>query len=181
MGTPSVDLKELTRWFKLAQKGDETALSKLIDLTQDHLYRFCVYLSNDTVLAEELSQDTLIKACENLKKIEDPSKFMSWMFTAARNRFIDLKRSPKAKEVSVEGEDGTVHEPEPSQVETDTVLGVRYALAELSEDERTVLVLIDSEEYSYAEAAQIIGITEEAVRSRLHRARKALLKVFSNK
>ncbi len=179
MGTPSVDLEELSRWFKHAQKGDETALARIIDLTQDHLFRFCVYLCNDTALAEEISQDTLIKAFENLKKIENPSKFVSWMFTAARNRFIDLKRSPKAREISVEGEDGTLYEPEPNQVDTDTVLGVRNALQELTEEERTVLVLIDSEEYSYAEAAQVIGITEEAVRSRLHRARKAFLKVFS--
>lgn len=179
MGHPVADTTEISKWFKRAQKGDETAISRLIDLTQTHLYRFCLYLTNDPQKAEDITQETLIKVLENLDSIEDPTKLMSWLFRAAKNRFIDGVRSPQAKEISTEGENETAFEPEPSQVDTDTVLGVRNALAALTEDERAVLVLIDSEGHTYEEAAQVIGITEEAVRSRLHRARKAFLKIFS--
>lgn len=178
MGYPSVDLQSIEKWLVLAKKGDETALGMLIELTQGHLFRFSLYLCHDRQRAEDLCQDAYLKTLNRLDSIEEASKLLPWMFQVIKNQFIDYTRSAKSKETSFEDEGDSSEIVESSTSSPDTTLAVRACLAKLTEDHRLVIVLVDSEGYSYSEAAQLIGITEEALKSRLFRARKEFLEIY---
>ena len=123
-----------------------------------------------------------MKALSQISSLKEASSFVSWLFQIARNHYLDGKRRASSKEVVLADETPIdqhvslqTHTPPTGHSE----LEVRQALMRLEEDERAVLILIDLEEYSYEEAAEIIGISENALRSRVHRARKAFLKIFN--
>lgn len=176
MGHPQVNPAELKQWLDLAKSGDETAFSRIIELTQDHLFRFCFYVCGDRQRSEDLCQETYIKALTRLESVDDAHHFMGWLFRVAKNHFIDSTRSAASKAVSV---DVTQLDSLSTNDDQDQVMVVRECMAQLSEEERMVIVLVDSEGHSYSEAAEIIGITEESLKSRLHRARKAFVKIFN--
>lgn len=180
------ELKEIdSALVENARDGDEAALAALVDQVQSRLFRFCIHISGDQAHAEDLCQETLVKALQQLGQLQDPKSFLGWTFRIAKNVFLDGKRRfSSSREVqedtASEDSDGPVREAEDtSQRPADEVLPIREALKSLNENDRLVLVLIDMEEYSYQEAAEIIGISENAVRSRLHRARRAFLKLFN--
>ena len=179
MGHPSVDPHELKKWFDLAKDGDETGLSRLIDLTQDHLFRFCFYVCGNRTKTEDLCQEVFIKVLGNLDSIEDSTKFMPWLFRVAKNHFIDTVRSPKSKETSIETQEAKGGFIESVESSPQVALEVREALNQLSDEERAVILLVDSEGYSYAEGARILGISEEAFKSRTFRARKSFIEIYS--
>lgn len=175
LNEPASPQAEIERLVRSAQKGDEAALSLLIQKTQSSLYRFCFYLAANKHLAQDLCQDTYIKALENIQKLKKPDKFISWLFTTAKNLFLDYQRSPQNPR-RTEGldmiESSLSHEPQ-----SDLRIQIQEALKQLPPDDRLVLLLVDLEGHSYGETAEILGISEDAVRSRLHKARK----LFANK
>lgn len=172
MGDPT-----LAKIVLRAQKGDESAFGEIIDHTQDRLFRFCVYLCGNPQLAQDISQDVYIKIIEKIKSVTDPDHFQTWMFSMARNLFIDHVRSPRNKEYTpveeltkslvIGGED-----------DKNFSMQVQYALGKLDPEERMVLLLVDLEGHSYDEAGKVMGVSEDAVRSRLHRARKEFVKRY---
>ena len=173
MGHPSIDHASIAKWLPRAKQGDETALGMLIDLTQDHLFRFCMYLCNNPSQAEDLCQETFLKCLDRLESVQDEKGLLPWLFKIAKNQFIDFTRSARPKE------EGLGEQAEMAQnTESDVILTVRECLSRLTPEERIVLVLVDSEGCSYREAAQVVGITEEALKSRVFRARKAFLRLF---
>lgn len=158
-----------------AQAGDEAATRILIESSQDRLFRFCMYLAGNPELAQDICQDTYLKVLEKLGSLQDPNAFMSWLFRAAKNRFLDhLKSRKAADERTLEDLPESVL---PSSTpEYENVLEVRRVMAMLDPDERVVLLLIDLEGYSYGQAAETTGDSESAIRSRLHRARQSFRK-----
>src|SRR4051812_10104181 len=176
-------------WAKLvsaARKGSPEALSTLVEAVQPRLFRFSFYLTGNRAKAEDLCQETLVKALSNIKKVKEPSKFISWLFKAAKNQFLDdvkAARNRESESLDTPDDDGvsiaTHSDALKSDPQQEGLAAVHQALSKLDEEDRFVLLLVDMEEHSYQEAAEIIGITEAAVRSRLHRARKAFEEIFS--
>ncbi|MBN8555535.1 MAG: RNA polymerase sigma factor [Deltaproteobacteria bacterium] len=164
-----MDFQQSIQLVLRAKAGDRSAFSELIDLYQTALFRFCFYLCRDQSRAEDLSQNTLIKAFEKIHKLQEAEKFRPWLFQIARHEFLDFVRSHKREEIRPIADDEVVQTPHEQDLE------VREILAALDSDSQICLVLVDMEGYSYAEAAEIIGISEDALRSRLHRARKEFL------
>jgi RNA polymerase sigma-70 factor (ECF subfamily) len=154
-----------------AQTGDEAALSRLIENTQNDLFRFTYYLCGNNQLAHDLCQDTFIKVLENIAKLKEPERFKSWLFRMAKNLYLDHVKSSKNK-----GHVGMESVPDLQSAEDkETALEIRQALSHIETEERILLLLVDLEGHSYGEAAQIVGITEDALRSRLHRVRQTFL------
>lgn len=160
-----------------ARKGDEAAIAELIDAVQDRLFRFLVLLCGNQELARDLCQDTLIQAIDSLDKLKNPEGFGSWLFKTAKSRFLDHVRRP-ANAAGPALEEIPETEFDPDGLSKESSLHVQQILASLKEEERLVLLLIDLEGRSYEEAAEVIGITENAVRSRLHRARKVFVEKY---
>jgi RNA polymerase sigma-70 factor, ECF subfamily len=158
-----------------AQRGDESAISDLIEMSQKDLFRFVFYLTGNNQLAHDMCQDTFIKVLENLPRLKEPERFKSWLFQMAKNLYLDHTKSSKNKgHVSIESALPDMTSAEDKQ----KVLEIRQALSHIETDERLPLLLVDLEGYSYTEAAKIIGVSEDALRSRLHRARQTFAEKY---
>ena len=167
--------RELTKWVSQAQDGDEASLGLIIESIQKDLFRFCLYLCRDSQQAEDLCQESLVQALQKIHKLKDASAFKSWLFKSAKNLHLDLIRAQKHRtyEALEEASEPIAETPNP-----DNLLEIRRSLAELDPEARAVLILIDSEGFSYTEASKILDISESALTSRLYRAREAFLKKF---
>lgn len=169
--------ENLGKCVESAREGNQEAQGRLIRETQDRLYRFCYFLCGDPNLANDLCQDSYVYALENLSKLRDPDAFRGWLFTVARHKFIDYRRSPRNQPYD------PVDSPKlPASLTNDEdrtlTIQIHKTLSRLTDEDREAILLIDLEQNSYEEAAKMIGISENALRSRLHRARKAFASAF---
>ena len=173
-----IDDSKIEDFIVAAKKGDEKALSGLIDLVQPRLFRFCYYLTRKKELAEDICQDCLIKVLTKINSLKDSKLFISWIFKAAKNRFLDHAKSHNVvKTESIENK-GDLHNGSDSQ-KTLTIIHINEVLRVLNEDERLIILLVDQQGYSYKEAAEIIGLSESALTSKIHRIRKVFLENFN--
>ena len=108
---------------------------------------------------------------------------MSWLFKSAKNLHLDFLKSPQnsnlAKAIPLEE---VIEDTCPlvggSQADQNEVLQIQQALKELAPEDRVILLLVDLEEYTYAEAAEIAGISESNLRFKLHHIRKAFAEKY---
>lgn len=167
-----------TELVKAAMQGDEKAMGQLVDATQNDLYRFLYFLCGSGPLAQDLCQEAYVKAFQNIRDLDDPVKFMGWIKAMARNLFIDFTRKKSNQNEEDFAEENVEVMDTAEGSETEQVMIVRETLTQLETESREVLILVDMEGHSYIEAAEILGITESAVRSRLHRARQQFSDIF---
>jgi len=157
------------------------------DLVQpllDSLYRTAFRMAGDRQVAEELVQETCLRAYARFDQYEDGSNFKAWLFRILSNLCIDhLRRRAGASFVPLE----TLPEPvcsatlavesatpEALAIGRDVEGAIAQALSVLGPELRMVVMLILVEEMSYAEAAESLDLPVGTVRSRLHRARAEL-------
>ena len=158
---------------------------ELYDQYYVRVRKFILSLVRDEWVADDLIQETFLKIQKNLESLKDPSKLSSWIFRIAYNlcqdHFRQLKRSRREESISQEeGKDlkeGLVQKELGIQKELEQrQMGecVQNQMNLLPDSLRTVLVLFDIMEFNHQEIADILGITVENVKVRLHRARKKL-------
>lgn len=156
------------------------------------LYNYAFYLTKDEEDANDLVQDTFIKAFRFMDHFQEGTNEKAWLYKIMKNGFINDYRKKNSKpihfsydtiiEVNDSGEDDTPHNPlTETQLPdaTDLFRGlmgdeVSGALEALPTDYRQILVLADIEEFSYEELSDILDIPIGTVRSRLFRARNLL-------
>ncbi len=154
--------------------------------------KFTLSLVKDEWAADDLIQETFLKIQNNLKNLKDPSKLSSWIFRIAYNlcqdHFRQLKRSRKEESIDQEAVDGfkealiqkgTDIQKKLEQLQMGECVQDQINL--LPESLRTVLVLFDIMEFNHQEIADILGITVENVKVRLHRARRKLKPILEEK
>jgi RNA polymerase sigma-70 factor (ECF subfamily) len=147
---------------------------------QNYLYQLC----GSADLAEELAQETFLRACASLIGFRGESTVATWLFRIARNAYLNSLRRPA-----------------PTRIDTDELLAIpdlngagdpagQYAaqeqrsligiaLGQLPERQRSILLLRDSEGLSYAEIADVLEISLAAVKVNLFRARNAFRKAYA--
>lgn len=165
--------RDLAKLVDAARSGEEAAMAALIEATQSELFRFLVFLTGNRVLAQDIAQDAYIKVMESLSSLRDSNTFSAWLFRTAKNIYIDHTRSPR----NAKHED--IDELVNLAMDEDQAAAVREVqdlLKELEAEDRYAMLLVYLEGYSYAEAADRLGISEDAMRSRLHRIREHLAK-----
>ena len=168
------NLKDLADFVIRAQGGDTKSMGILIEKTQDRLLRFCIYLTGNQDQAKDLTQETFVNALENIKALKDPQAFTGWLMRAAKNLFLNEVKSAKNQgHINIDEVSDLIVE----EADKDDVLYIRKALANLEPKARLVMLLVELEGYSYAEAAKIMGVSENVVRNTLHEARKDFLKM----
>jgi len=170
------DNKDIAILVQRVLAGDELAHAELIEATQSRLYKFCLLISHNREIAEDLCQETFIKSFHNIKSLKNPETFVGWMYQIARNLFIDMKRKPASKEEHQA--ETTLHAGR--NADLDVIMNVQKVLSHFEPDDKILLLLVELEGYSYKEAAETIGTTEDAVRSKLHRLRALFIKKFNS-
>lgn len=161
-----------------AQKKEPGAFERLYDLSHERVFRFCIYLSGDREGAEEMTQETFVKAYSSLSDLREPERFLSWIMIIARRLFIDSKRR-SGREKILDGEElERVVDQDLTDVKKEEILAVQATLADLAADDRVLLLMVHLEGHSYDEVGQVLGITEDQVRSKLRTARRRFMKKF---
>jgi RNA polymerase sigma-70 factor, ECF subfamily len=151
----------------------------------DRVRRFILGSVKNRWVADDLVQETFLRVLQNLSKVRDQAKLSSWIFRIAANLCQDYFRSPSRKLIPFEdnpagelpGESSLEKEIEQYQ----TSLLVQEMIKLLPEPMRQVIFLCDIKEESYQEAADLLGISVENVKVRLHRARKQLKAILEEK
>ena len=156
------------RTLRRAREGDLDAFEDLVRQYQADVWRFAFQLTRDRALAEDVTQDAFLRAFRFLKGFRGDSRFSSWLFRIARNCAIDTMRS-RREQLEAEQPDRAI----PSGVEYRVEL--QAALDAVGEDHREPFLLIEVFGLSYQETADVLGVRVGTVKSRMHRARKAMI------
>lgn len=150
------------------------------------LYRFCRTLTRNDADAEDLAQETLLKAVRASRFPPVRHEVKPWLYTIARNTWYSELRKKRHRLEVLEGEAGMDSWSGPPagwetfslQVETLHRIHWDKALAQLSPEHREVLYLVDTEQLSYEEAARVLDVQTGTIKSRVSRARMALAKTL---
>ncbi|TAM57735.1 sigma-70 family RNA polymerase sigma factor [bacterium] len=151
-------------------------------------YSFAYRLTGNEPDASDLTQDAFIRVFRAWRSFQPGTSFLSWIYRIITNLYRDELRRRKGVFHQELPEDNAPQEyggakplaidPIESYMETQLGEPLSVALAQLSPDQRHVLILADIEELSYQEIAQIVGCSIGTVRSRLHRARNQLKRLM---
>jgi RNA polymerase sigma-70 factor, ECF subfamily len=147
----------------------------LIEAEIPRLRRYARYLARDADRADDLVQECLMRAIARVDSWTPGTNLRAWLFVILRNCHINEVR--RGQRISLVGETTTDYEvvPTPASQEAHvSLLEVRDAYLNLSEEHREVLLLVAIEGLQYEEAAAILEIPVGTIRSRLSRARQAL-------
>ncbi|MGA2213354.1 MAG: sigma-70 family RNA polymerase sigma factor [Bryobacteraceae bacterium] len=170
-----------------AREGDPAAFSELVNQYSRKIYRLAKHITQNDSEAEDVLQETFLKAFEHLGDFQGQSKFYTWIVRIAVNEsLMKLRKRKSDRTVPLDepidtGEDTVVREiavwdENPEQQYSREEIGqiLDEAIQSLKPAFRTVFVLRDIEEMSTEEAAEALGISVPAVKSRLLRARLQL-------
>lgn len=153
--------------------------------SRDAVYGYLVYMTKDTLLAEDLSQEVFLRMFLHLDKFRGEASVRTWALRIARNVFLSYA---KKKRPILLGEqewepapDIRSNPPEEEAIKREQSELVTECLMCLEEQERTVLLLRDYEELSYEEVARIMELSVEVVKSRIYRARQKFRKIYEGR
>lgn len=157
--------------FKISQRK---AFRRLITNNRGRLYRMAYAWSGDSHLADDLVQQTLLKALKNQKQLRDFAAGEGWLFRILANCLTDYRRAKRELQSTDDLEIVDKVTPEHQFRDEQLVRKVRRAVNRLPINHRQVVTLVDLEEFSYASVAHILDIPVGTVMSRLCRGRRAL-------
>ena len=176
-----------TSMLKALQAGDSSAFSTLFETYADRLYRLAIGLVQQSEEAEDVVQETFIKAITHLDQFEGRSNLGTWLYRVAYNASLDRLRqrveNPLPDDGLYEEDEAQLlmpevlvewHTPEDLVIDEQGRRFLDQSIRQLPQTLRTVFVLRDIDELSTAETAEILGLSISAVKVRLHRARLEL-------
>ena len=168
-------------------EGDTNSFAILVDRYKDMVFSLALKVMKNREEAEEVSQDTFIKAYRSLKSFKGDAKFSTWLYKITYHNCMD-----RVKKISKKYNTDTIDEVVENKISsTDDVLKtierkeraliIKECLNELPQDERSILWFFYFEELSLKEITEVTEFSENNVKVKLHRARKKLLAVIQNK
>jgi RNA polymerase sigma-70 factor, ECF subfamily len=172
-----------------ARDGDLEAFNDLVLLYQDQLFALVVRMVPDRDQASDAVQEAFFSAFKNLHSFRGGS-VKSWLNRICVNAAMDTQRLRKRRPVQPypEFEDdswqppaGADADPERTAVHAERSRTLASALAQITDDQRTAIVLYDVEGYDYAEIATMTGVSLGTVKSRIHRGRLALRAILEDR
>ncbi|WNW02685.1 sigma-70 family RNA polymerase sigma factor [Tenacibaculum sp. HL-MS23] len=168
-------------------KGDANAFSTLVERYKNMVFTLALKMVKNREEAEEISQDTFIKAYKNLNKFKGDSKFSTWLYKIGYRTSLDNLKKNKGKynidtidEITInkikstEGILESIERKERAEV-------INTCMLSLPEDERAILWMFYFDELSLKEIIEVTDFSEANVKVKLHRARKSLLNIVEKK
>ena len=163
-----------------ARNGDEAAFEALAARYSPRLQRIVVRVTQDQDSAQDALQDALIRAWKNIERFQGRSSFFTWLTRIALNEAYRTAGREEARallpldDAVAERIPGWGTQPDQVFESREFLAAVDAALGRLPDDYRVAVVLRDVEGLSTAEAAEVLGVEEGALKSRLHRGRMGL-------
>lgn len=161
------------------QQGEAQAFRQVFDLYRDRVYGLCRHMAGNAQDAEDLAQESFAQAFKSIGSFRAESTFGTWLYRIAANRCLARARQRKPQFQSVEGlaEKNIVPlrggpDPEEQLLRKELVKRAEDAVAALPEAQRLIFVLGTQMGLRYRQVGDIVGCSEDAVKVRIHRARK---------
>ena len=185
-----MSMSDEQRLVEAARQGDAAALESLLAGQQSRVFRFALKMCRLREDAEEVLQDTLLAAVRTLGQYRGDAALSTWLYTIARSFCIKRRRRTKFAPtalVSLDSEDARAAReapdprrgPDEALAERQTTAALGRAMDALAPAYREVLVLRDVEGLRAAEVAEVTGLSVDAVKSRLHRARTSVRRAMA--
>ena len=165
--------------------GDAKALERLFSRNQTRVFRYLVRVVRNEAIAEELMNEVFLAAWQGASRYEGRSEPTTWLLSIAHNKVVSALRKKREvsgafDEASAELEDGN-DSPEVTAQKTDKSAQIRAAMSGLSTEHREILDLVYYQEQSISEAAEVLGIPEATVKTRMFYARKKLSELLKER
>jgi RNA polymerase sigma-70 factor, ECF subfamily len=155
---------------RAAAAGDHAAFAAIVRTTQPHVWRFLRHLLGDPDVAADVTQETFVRVHRSLRGFRHESRFTTWLLRIARNAAVDEQRRQIRRRRALRVED--VQPPTPDgSLSTE----LRAAMADLPAALREPFVLVEVFGMKYREVAEVLGVPEGTVKSRVFRARAELV------
>lgn len=172
--------------------GKEESFDRFVETFRNKIFQYSYLMCGHREDAEEVSQETLLKVFENFDQLREPERVKSWVFRIARNACLMKRRKSvfaPPRELSLEqflphaDHDGGEVQlqiadwsalPETQVLRSELRAVLEEAISQLPDIYRSVILLRDVEELSTWEAAEVLDVSAEVVKTRLHRARLAV-------
>ena len=172
--------------------GEPEAFDRFVDYFRARIFHYSWLMCGQREDAEEVAQETLMQVFENAGQLREPDKVKSWVFRIAKNACLTKRRKSifaPPRELSLDELMPAKHQdgdqvrleiadwsslPDGKALQSEMKELLEKAIRELPETYRSVVLLRDIEELSTQETAQILGVSEDVVKTRLHRARLAI-------
>jgi RNA polymerase sigma-70 factor (ECF subfamily) len=151
-----------------ARHGNVDAYNLLVSRWEKRVYNYLLRLVGDREDALDLSQDTFLKAYQNLGKLDDPARFAPWLFRIAHNEAFSLLRRPRPDSATPAQFEAAARGDRPFPMEL--TLAVSAALDGLNAEQREAVVLKIYQGFKFEEMAEVLGCPVSTVKSRLYTA-----------
>jgi len=166
--------------IKQAKEGNMQAFELLVKKFQQPIYYLCLRMAGRPQAADDLAQETFIKAYFALASFVDGMNFYSWIRRIAVNSSLNYLKAGKREE-PLGGRDNVIKDlPQDELQKNEIEKKFQDALKALPPDQRAIFVLRVLENQSYREIAQTLDISEGTVMSRLNRARKKMKEALAD-
>lgn len=159
-------------WVSRCRKGDEAALGVLMARHRNRLIRTAANLLRDRFEAEDVAQESFLKAFREIGRLRDDRAFSGYLYRICVRLCMDRLRLKRAEPAEFD----SVQESEGGSVEMRVV--IEKILAQLPYELRSTLVLREMEQLNYEEVAEVMHVPIGTVRSRLHTARERFRKLW---
>jgi RNA polymerase sigma-70 factor (ECF subfamily) len=156
------------------RRGETAAFAEIYRRYRIPIHDYCIRMLRNSADAEDTVHETFLRMHNAIGTLSDPAAFRTWLFRIARNLVINSWRHGHAREYSDDDDYSASSSLENELIDREQQRTVKNLVEALRPSYRDVLVLREYEGLSYAEIASVVGITEDTVKVRLHRARKTL-------
>jgi RNA polymerase sigma-70 factor (ECF subfamily) len=162
-----------------AQRGERSAFAELVDRYWDRLFRWLCHLTHDFHTAEDLVQESFLRAFKAVSRFQAGSNFQAWLFRIAHNAMVNQRRGRSS-----------VRQPFPDQLPSadegpvelamgkEALQQLARAVGRLPTEFRAAFLLRVEEDLPFREIADVLDITEETARWRVFKARQKLMEVM---
>lgn len=160
------------RTLARAREGDLGSFEDLVRLYQADVWRFAYHLVGNRATAEDVTQETFLRAFRFIRSYRGDAKFGSWLLRITRNCSMDALRRQRSLQ-------SLQHPPPAASTDPAARAELWAALRSLSHDHREPFLLIEVYGLSYQEAADVLDMRVGTIKSRMHRARRVLMRHLS--
>ena len=162
-----------------ALAGSASAFEHIVRRHQRPVLSFLLRMTGDPALAEDLAQETFVKAFRSLAAFDATRRLSSWIFRIAHNTAVDALRKARPKTVPLVDDEHAA--PQVADPVERRALGqaLQRGLAALRPDQRSAIVLRYEDGLSYEDIGRILGVPEATARSHVYRGRRELARLLS--